>query len=81
MNTEEKVQILSEITTRDSAGKHFTEKFSSDDLTALETEGLLTIDRPVHEATGLPYSEEYYRVEITAEGQELVDANPEYCVE
>lgn len=79
MTTETKVRILSTLTTRDSAGTHFTVRVSSDDLAALEAEELITINRPIHEATGIPYSEEYYSVEVTEEGVALVEAYPEYC--
>jgi hypothetical protein len=80
MNTSDKVAILSTLCTRDSAGRHFTAKFSGDDLAALETEELIVVTRPIHEATGLPYSEEYYSVEVTEAGVELVEAYPEDCV-
>ena len=41
MTTEQKVQILAVITTTSEAGKHFTEVFDYDDLSALEEEGLM----------------------------------------
>lgn len=78
MTTENKVRILSTLTTRDSAGRHFTSRVSSDDIAALEAEELIVVTRPTHEATGLPYSEEYYSVEVTEAGVELVEAYPEY---
>ncbi len=81
MTTENKVRILSTLTTRDEAGRHFTSRVNFADLAALESEGLITINRPIHEATGIPYGEEYYSVEVTTEGVELVEANPEYCAE
>lgn len=80
MNTEEKVRILAAITTTDGAGRHFTEKYFWPEVEALEKMGLLKITRPVH-ATGIPYSQEHYSVEVTADGQELVDAWPEYWPE
>ena len=79
MTTENKVRILSTITTRDEAGRHFTSRVNSAALAALESEGLITINRPIHEATGISYSEEHYSIEVTPEGVELVAANPEYC--
>ena len=78
MTTENKVRILSTLTTRDSAGRHFTSRVSSDDLAALETAGLIEVSRPIHEATGIPYAEEHWSVTVTDEGVELVEAYPEY---
>ena len=77
MTTEEKVRILSTLTTRDEAGRHFTSRVSSEDIKSLEVEGLIEVSRPIHEPTGIPYSEEHYSVSITEDGVELVDANPE----
>ena len=79
MSTSDKVAILSTLCTRDSAGRHFTAKFSGDDLGTLEAEGLIKVTRPVHQ-TGIPYGAEYWSVEVTAEGVELVEAYPEDCV-
>ena len=77
MSTSEKVRILSNLSTRDEAGRHFTSRFNSDDIASLEAEGLIEVSRPIHEPTGIPYGEEYYSVSITEDGVELVDANPE----
>ena len=79
MTTEIKVKILSTLTTRDSAGTHFTSRVSLGNLTKLENEELIAINRPIHEATGMPYSEEYYSVQVTEDGVSLVEAYPEYC--
>ena len=78
MTTENKVRILSTITTRDSSGRHFTAAVSSGDIAALETDELIVVTRPIHEATGLPYSVEHYSVTVTEAGVELVEAYPEY---
>ena len=77
MKNEQKVGLLAQITTRNEAGKHFMHLYPYDVLQELEREGLLVITRPVHEATGLRYSEEYWSVEVTEEGRALVDAYPE----
>jgi hypothetical protein len=77
MTTENKVRILSTLTTRDSAGRHFTTRVNSADIASLEAAGLIVVTRPVH-ATGIPYSEDCHSVEVTAEGVELVEAYPEY---
>lgn len=77
MKTEQQVSILSRITTRDHAGRHFTSLYSDSDLAALEADGLLIINRPVH-SSGTPYSAEYQSVEITQDGQDLVDTYPKY---
>ena len=79
MTTSDKVSILSILCTRDSAGQHFASKFGRDDLDALESEGLIEVTRPVHQ-TGIPYGAEYWSIEVTAEGVELVEAYPEDCV-
>lgn len=77
MNTEETVKIIATLTTRDDAGRHFTSLLGRDTISALEAEGLITVSRPVH-STGIPYSEEYWSVEVTPEGACLVEAYPEY---
>lgn len=78
MTTEQQVRILSIITTRNEAGRHFTSIHSYADLLALESEGLITIDRPVHEATGIPYDQQYWSVEATPDGVATVESYPEY---
>jgi len=77
MTNEQSVGLLAKITTRDEAGKHFMQLYPYDALQELEKAGLIKITRPVHEATGIRYSEEYWSVEVTEEGQSLVDAYPE----
>ena len=74
MTPEERAEVLAVIVTRDGAGRHFTEVWDWDTLNELEEAGLIYIDRPIHEPTGIPYSEEYYSVTVTEAGQELVDA-------
>ncbi len=81
MTTQQKVEILAVITTKDEAGKHFREVYDADALAELEQAGLLAIHRPVHEATGIAYSQEYHTVEVTEEGIALVEQWPEYCPE
>ena len=72
---EDAIRELCVLTNRNQAGQHFTEW--SQHWEALEREGLITVHRPIHEATEIPYSQEYYSLEITEDGQDLVDANPE----
>lgn len=79
MTTAEKVRLLSTLTTRDEAGRHFTERFARADLDQLESDGLITITRPVHQ-TGIPYDQAHWSVEVLSEGVALVEANPEDCV-
>lgn len=69
------IRELCIITTRDQAGRHFTEW--AEHYEALEAAGWIRIDRPVHTATGIPYGMDSWSIEVTAEGQEVVDANPE----
>jgi hypothetical protein len=73
MITTELLQVLSRLTTRDEAGRHFTQTVSHDDLAALEADGLIAIDRPAHAGTGLPYGEQEWSVEVTAAGLDLVE--------
>jgi len=60
MTAEEKVQILAVITTSDESGQHFMRRYAHGQLRELEAEGLVAIKRPVHGATGIAYSEEYW---------------------
>ena len=62
-------------TTRDEAGRHFTEWMKH--YEKLERLGLIKINRPVHSGTGISYDCQYWTLEVTDEGQEFVDANPE----
>lgn len=73
--SDDAIRELCILCTRDQAGRHFTEWSRHWD--SLEAAGMISVDRPVHDATGIPYSQEYYSLEVTADGQELVDANPE----
>lgn len=77
MTTERQVEILSVITTRDEAGKHFMEVYHFDDLLWLMAQDLITVHRPVHQ-TGITYSQEYWAVSVTPTGREVVEAHPEY---
>jgi hypothetical protein len=63
---------LCEITTRDSAGRHFTQFSSHWEL--LEKMGFLCVHRPVHQATGLHYGDDHYSVTVTDSGLELIEA-------
>lgn len=78
MNVEQKVNILSRITTRDEAGRHFTSAYAMEDLLELEDGGYLSIHRPIHEQTGIAYSQEYWSMEITDDGLAMVEAYPDY---
>lgn len=77
MNTSAKLRLLSTLTTRDSAGRHFTERVNDAELAELETAGLIEISRPVHEATGIPYDRQHWAVQVTEYGVALLEANPE----
>jgi hypothetical protein len=72
--TDELIRLLGTISTRNEAGSHFTEWA---DYEPLEDLGLIVVNRPIHASTGIHYSLEYWSVEITDEGQSLVDCNPE----
>jgi hypothetical protein len=66
-------RALGRLCTRDDAGRHFTEAFDSAWLDAMEAAGLITIHRPVHEQTGIPYGGEYWSVEVAPEVAEWFD--------
>ncbi|HLO97723.1 MAG TPA: hypothetical protein VK171_03925 [Fimbriimonas sp.] len=73
--TDEAIRELGIITTKDDAGRHFTSwaRYWEE----LENAGLIRVYRPVHEATEIPYSQEYWSLEVTEEGQQMVDDHPE----
>jgi len=72
MDIEHTVSILAGITTRDESGTHFTMSYPAAFLQELEEAGLIEVSRPVHE-TGIPYSQDYWMVEVTQDGCDLVD--------
>jgi hypothetical protein len=78
MSLEDQVRTLSTMTTKDDAGRHFTQRYADAEIAQLEELGLIEIARPVHEATGLSYHEQHWTVEVTPAGVELVAANPEF---
>lgn len=67
------IASLCTISTKDEAGRHYTERYSRDLLDRLAERGWIIERKPVHEGTGLPYSEEYWWVEVTELGQDTVD--------
>jgi len=77
--TDNMIRELAIMCTRNESGQHYTAW--SDHYLALEELGLIKINRPVHKFTGIPYDIIYWTVEITEDGQAVVDANPELCPE
>ena len=69
--TDKMIEELSLIATRNEHGQHFAEW--SEHYEALERAGLIRINRPVHEPTGVPYSIEHWTLEVTPAGQAVVD--------
>lgn len=61
---------LAELTTRNEAGRHFTE--FSDHWEELEAAGMIEVNRPVHEPTGIPYDMQYWTLQVTDDGLDLV---------
>ena len=57
---------LQQACTRNDSGQHFTEWMRYWDY--LESVGLIVIDRPIHEATGIRYSQEYWSLQVTQLG-------------
>lgn len=72
--TDDDRRQLGEVTTRDEAGRHFTQLYDRDWLDRMESTGWLEIHRPVHEPTGLSYDEQYWSVEVNPEVAEWFDA-------
>jgi len=68
----ELLYVLGHITNRDEAGRHFTETARGDHLETLEAMGLIAISRPVHQPSGIPYDQQYWHLEVTSEGQDIV---------
>lgn len=66
------IEILGTITTRDEAGRHFTERYPSAVLERLESAGLIEIHRPAH-LCGISYSQDCWWVAVTDAGVEWVD--------
>jgi len=64
---------LGKLATRDESGRHFTSVHRGEWLEQMEQAGLITIHRPVHESTGIPYSQEYWSVEVSSEVAEWFD--------
>lgn len=69
--TAEEIEELGRMVQRDEAGKHFTEIHSAEFIEKLENGGYINIYRPVHEATGIPYSQEYWHLSITIKAENL----------
>jgi hypothetical protein len=72
MHTQDLIDVLAHLSERDEAGRHFTETCGC--LDELEAAGLIEIDRPIHDQTGIPYSQEYWHLSITDEGIAAVEA-------
>lgn len=68
---EEQVRELCSLTTRDEAGRHFTEWARH--YGALEEAGAVAIHRPVHEPSGISYDPSHWSVEVTDFGREIVE--------
>lgn len=56
--------------TWNQAGIHFTEWMEHFEY--LESVGLIAIHRPIHDATGIAYAQEYWSLEVTPLGQKTV---------
>jgi hypothetical protein len=72
LTREDKI-LLGRLTTNDDAGRHFTSTHDSAWLDRMEAAGYITIDRPVHAKTSIPYSLEYWSVEVSPQVAEWFD--------
>ncbi len=73
--TDEAIRELCIATTLDESGRHFTQWMNY--WEELESAGYIEVHRPVHHATGMTYSQEYWWLEVTDAGRNLVESNPE----
>jgi hypothetical protein len=65
------IEVLATLGERDEAGRHFTETCTC--LDELEALGLIEIYRPIHEPTGIPYSQGYWHLTVTDAGIAAVE--------
>ena len=75
--TDDDKRTLGSLATKDDAGRHFTQTHSAEWLGRMEAAGYIAISRPVHPATGIPYSQEYWTVQVAAEVAEWFDSDGE----
>ena len=73
--TDDDKRMLGSLATKDDAGRHFAETHSDEWLDRIEAAGYIAISRPVHPATGIPYSQEYWTVQVAAEVAEWFDSD------
>jgi hypothetical protein len=59
------LDLIETFTNKDEAGRHFTERYTDEEIDALEAAGYIEVTRPVHEPTGIPYSQQYWTAEPT----------------
>lgn len=71
------IRRLGALTTRDEAGRHFTDTEDLDWLHVMESLGMIEIDRPIHHATGIPYGQEHWSMEMTDDARDVIEAHPE----
>jgi len=65
---------LGHLATRNEAGTHFTQVYSDAWLQRMERLGWISIHRPVHGPTSIPYSQDYWAVEVNEEVSSWFDA-------
>jgi hypothetical protein len=63
-----KEQIYNSLLKYTKDGRHFTQW---DDWEELENAGVIKIIRPLHKQTGIPYSMEFWEMELTPEGMAI----------
>ena len=69
--TAEEIEALGQLAERSEDGRHFTEVHSPEFLEKLEKGGWIEIIRPVHDQTGIPYSQEYWRLRSAKKTENL----------
>ena len=63
LTREDKIR-LGMLATKNHAGRHFTDTHDAEWLDRMEAWGWIFVTRPIHKETGIPYSREYWTVDV-----------------
>lgn len=72
LTAQDRARLL-RLATRDEDGRHFMEANDTDWLSRMEEAGAIRVIRPVHEPSGIAYSQEYWDVEVLVELEDAAD--------
>ena len=76
--TRKLLEQFGEVCERNEAGQHFSEWL---DYKPFEDLGWIRVERPIHQASSMPYDSSYWRLELTPLGKEIADAAFNVCGE